>query len=71
VGRITPHADFSIEGTSDGPIFGFTFGERGRYWLLALQSRQSRDHTLTFGCPAEVFIPRMLREIAAERDEKK
>jgi hypothetical protein len=73
VGRITPRTNISIEGTSGGPIFGLAHDDAGqlRYWLLALQSSQSPDHTLTFGCPAEVFIPRMLREISAKCEEKK
>jgi hypothetical protein len=72
IGRITPRADISIDGTSGGPVFAIGKDDEGaaRYWLIALQSRQSLDHTLAFGCPAEVFIPRMLKEIEDQRRER-
>lgn len=56
VGRIDAELPLkSIKGMSGGPIFGFNYGPRMRYWIVALQSSWLPDRRLTFGCPLPVI----------------
>jgi hypothetical protein len=49
----------SVVGMSGGPIFGFSFGEQTRYWVVALQSTWIRSSRIVYGCSLPVLASLM------------
>ena len=45
----------SMEGLSGGPIFGFNNSDRGKYWIVAIQTEWLEISKITLGCSVPVL----------------
>jgi hypothetical protein len=68
VGRLSKEwPEGEVDGMSGGPVFGISEDLKERR-VIAVQSHWFRQTRVTFACPLNVFVPRLL---AAIRDRGK